>query len=304
MFQKIQQGIVDAAIEDYLGGLSRNKTAKKYGVHPKSITNFLKRAGLAARGTFSTFEDLTGREFHYWTAIRFHGRINNNTRWLCRCVCGTERPVQAGNLVNGATKSCGCKTREMISKKRRKHGHTTTRRNGPGRKPVRNSSPEYVCWTSMRRRCSRPNARGFEHYGGRGIKVCDRWQSSFENFLADMGPRPGPAYSIERMDNNGDYCPENCRWATRAEQQRNTRRARIVDWKGESRTLAEWQRVTGIRGGTIANRLKFGWTVEQAMTIPVGLRRDGQNCRHRLAAERVTRTVQILDLIDDAPAPL
>lgn len=132
-------------------------------------------------------------------------------RVICRCVCGNEVTVFLSNLRRGQTKSCGCLRREITSSNRMTHGET-----------IGKMSSEYATWKSMRARCQNPNDNDFQYYGGRGINVCRRWQK-FENFLADMGRRPSPELSIDRINNDGDYEPGNCRWATPTEQSRNRR---------------------------------------------------------------------------------
>lgn len=125
----------------------------------------------------------------------------------------------------------------------------------------------------MRQRCNNPEVRAYPRYGGRGIAVCARWLS-FANFLADMGPRPTPAHTVERIDNNGPYAPENCRWADRTEQANNTRKNRHLTLNGATRTLAEWSRATGIGTHTIGARIdRLGWSVEMALTTPTRRRR-------------------------------
>jgi hypothetical protein len=154
---------------------------------------------------------MAGNRFGSWTAIRYRGA----ERFLCRCDCGTERAVRNNHLRSGKSRSCGCLKSQHISDSKTIHGHT--------RKHI--NHPLYGTWTTMHQRCTNPNARGYERYGGRGITVCERWRGpdGFPNFLADMGERPA-GLSLDRRDNDGNYEPSNCRWATASEQQRNTRR--------------------------------------------------------------------------------
>ena len=198
--------------------------------------------------------DLVGTKFTKLTPIRIIGRTkHSNMVWECRCDCGNLTSVAAGGLRSGKVKSCGCYKSSAISKSRTTHGET---------KPM---TPEYSTWSKMKYRCSNPRAAGYENYGGRGIKICKRWQK-FENFLADMGRRPGDGYSLERINSNGDYRPSNCVWATKEAQMNNTRRSHRLTVKGETRTLAEWARSTGIKASTIRMRLSRGWSPEQALT--------------------------------------
>lgn len=123
----------------------------------------------------------------------------------------------------------------------------------------------YAIWVSMKRRCLNKNDRSYNNYGGRGIKVCDRWIESVVNFFEDMGPRPGKEYSLDRIDVNGNYCPENCRWATRKEQAGNTRMTRKVTYQGNTKCLRDWAKKTGISEKTLANRLNAGWSIEDTL---------------------------------------
>lgn len=127
---------------------------------------------------------------------------------------------------------------------------------------------EYSVWRDMRNRCYNENTDRYDIYGGRGITVCDRWRTSFDAFLEDMGPRPSEEHSIDRIDVNGNYEPANCRWATRKEQGRNRRDNRLLTWSNETKTLSAWSEETGIEPDTITERLRRGWTIEATLTTP------------------------------------
>lgn len=138
----------------------------------------------------------------------------------------------------------------------------------------RTGSPEYVVWVNMRSRCSDPENKAFAGYGGRGITVCERWQESFEAFFADMGLRPSRNHQLDRIDNDGPYSPENCRWVSRIENCNNRRDNVLVEWRGEALTVPEWARRTGLTKYAIWQRLKLlGWDVERALTTPVRQRK-------------------------------
>lgn len=168
------------------------------------------------------------------------------TGWKCLCDCGEEIYASGSNLDTGNTQSCGCLDRE----RRITHGKTKSR--------------VYVIWKAMRRRCQNPKAFEFKNYGGRGITVCERWQT-FENFFADMGDPPD-GYSIERNDNDGNYEPSNCRWASYKEQLNNTRSNRFLEAFGKRQTLTQWSEELNIPATTIRNRLdRAGLSAERAL---------------------------------------
>jgi hypothetical protein len=124
-------------------------------------------------------------------------------------------------------------------------------------------------WNAIRARCRNPKHPSFERYGARGISVCQRWDQSFAAFLNDMGPRPSLDHTIERINNDGDYTRDNCRWATRTEQARNRRSSKYLTHRGQTATMAEWSERTGVSMGTLHARLKSGWSVYRALSEPV-----------------------------------
>ena len=179
----------------------------------------------------------------------------------CECECGNKNFVAKGGVLNGGDKkNCGCITRaEAFSIGRRTHGHK-----------IRGViSKEYWCWQAMLMRCYNDNTN-YKWYGGAGITVCDRWRQSFQNFFDDMGKKPTEKHSIDRIVSTGNYEPDNCRWATVTEQRNNTSRNRLLTVNGETKTLAQWCRQYGIHHMNVHNRIKSGWTIERAVTQPVG----------------------------------
>jgi hypothetical protein len=160
---------------------------------------------------WNVFIDLSGQRFNRLTVLhRAENSKRNHVQFLCKCDCGKEVVVISANLKNGNTKSCGCFNTETRSKLNRSHGLG---------KP-----PEYNSWRAMKARCYNASNNRYKHYGTRGIIVCDRWLNSFENFLTDMGPKPGPAYTIDRIEVDGNYERTNCKWATKREQRLNVRK--------------------------------------------------------------------------------
>jgi hypothetical protein len=195
-----------------------------------------------------------GQRFGMLTVIEVLERHGTGHRCLCRCDCGNEKVIHERGL-KGKTKSCGCAHDRLQSEAHREHGMT--------------GSPEWNSWSSMIARCYNPKATRFDCWGGRGITVTDRWRGEhgFVNFYADMGPRP-KGCTLDRIDCDGNYEPGNCRWATHQEQLTNRHSTRFIEHDGKRLSLAEWSRVSGISGGTIAHRLRYGWDVAKALTQP------------------------------------
>ena len=204
--------------------------------------------------------DLTGRRFGRLVAVVCEGSDSSGATWRCRCDCGQERVANASSLSNGRTTSCGCLKRERAKSLRIDNG-------AHGESPANCRTSEYGSWLSMRSRCNNRNSKKYKDYGERGITVDPRWDS-FQNFLEDMGRKPGPGYSIDREDNSLGYSKKNCRWATGVEQANNKRSNRLLTYKGTTRTIAEWARSRGLRAVTIGARLWHGWSIDRALETP------------------------------------
>lgn len=193
-----------------------------------------------------------GDVYGLWTVVSRADNRQGKSYWLCECVCGQKGEVRQSLLRSGLSYRC----RHCC---RIKHGHACHRReNGLSR--------EYIAWQSIRQRCNNANTNCAKNYIGRGIKVCERWETSFANFFADMGAKPSPHHSIDRFpDMNGDYEPGNCRWATKEQQANNNRRNRIITIGNLTLTLAQWLVRLNMRRGTFYLRIGRGLTDEQAL---------------------------------------
>lgn len=205
------------------------------------------------------------KRFNRWLVLYEVAPAGIHRVYLCKCRCGTIKPVSQDSLIGNRSKSCGCHKIEVARALSTKHGKHNTR--------------EYHNWYNIRSRCYNKNHDCYKYYGGRGIKICDHWLKSFENIYADIGQRPSPKHSIDRI--NGDlhyscgHCqqcvknnwPLNCRWATQVEQMNNTRNNRNITYCGKTLTLSQWARELKICSKTLELRLKC-WSLEKAITTP------------------------------------
>jgi hypothetical protein len=178
-------------------------------------------------------------------------KATGNGLWHCQCECGQYSDVAGGRMLKRHTMSCGCLRRELMTT----HGGST--------------SAEYRIWISIISRTTNPNHNAYPWYGGRGIKMCPRWLASFEAFRSDMGIKPSPSHSIDRIDNNGDYEPGNCRWSTKKEQGNNRRDNRLLTFEGRTQTLSQWARELGIKIATINSRIRYGWPESKILSEPI-----------------------------------
>jgi hypothetical protein len=204
------------------------------------------------------FVDRTGQRFGRLVADHLDSeRSVKCTWWVCVCDCGNTKSVPSSSLVSGGTRSCGCLVRDANRKtllaRNTTHGLSGT--------------PEYIAWCAMKARCYDKNTVGYKNYGGRGISVCARWlgNNGFVNFLADMGKKPSAKHTVERTNNDGDYCPENCRWATRKEQGNNKRNNVVITINGETMPLMAWVKRAGINLATFYRRRSRGLSIEDSL---------------------------------------
>ena len=189
-------------------------------------------------------DDLIGKIIHHWTVVSYQGLNKHNAKtYLCVCDCGNNSVVEGRALRSGRSKCCGCRKDTLI-----KHGHSKKGK----------ITKEYSCWQGMNHRCYYKSNTYYHRYGGRGIKVCDRWRFSFENFLSDMGLAPSKNHSLDRIDNDGNYEPSNCRWAEYEQQCNNKSRCRIVTCLGKSLSIAQWARELGVSDRYFRGRVERG----------------------------------------------
>lgn len=197
---------------------------------------------------------LVGETFGKLLVIAFAGTgtgAKTRSYWKCKCSCGETTVVERWPLISGHTRSCSCL------------------RGGSGRTHGMTGTPEYRSWLGMRKRCYDAKWRCYHRYGGRGIKICKRWED-FSNFFADMGPRPSLKHSLDRLNNDKNYSPSNCRWATPLQQGGNTSRVIFLEHNGKRQSLPDWAREWAIKRTTLRNRIfELNWSVEDALTKPI-----------------------------------
>lgn len=194
--------------------------------------------------------DLIGKTYNRLTIVSFHSVKKGRTHFLCKCSCGNTTIVNLSKLNYGSTKSCGC-----------------IKANSNVRHRLRQSR-EYMIWAGMKSRCSDVNHSGYKYYGARGVTVCPRW-NNFVEFFSDMGTCP-TGHTLDRINNDGNYEPGNCRWATLKEQANNKRNNRLLTYNGITKTLPQWCDELKLSRATITNRLFNGWSVERSLTEPIG----------------------------------
>ena len=200
------------------------------------------------------FKDLTNQKFGKLLVLKFSHKDKNQTVWECLCECGNITYVKSVNLKNNRTKSCGCLKKELMINRNVKHNQT--------------SSKLYMIWKTMKQRCYNPKNKSYKNYGGREISICDEWINdfnSFYNWSIENNYKEG--LSIDRIDNNGNYEPSNCRWTTRKTQSNNTRTNRYITINEQTKTLAEWCEVYNMKYQTVHSRLKKGYNILDALTI-------------------------------------
>jgi len=197
-------------------------------------------------------KDLTGRRFGRLIVISESNRSSKGkVMWNCICECGNEVSILSSSLLNNNTNSCGCLHKEVNIT----HGLSNT--------------PEYASWNMMRQRCLNSKCEAYSYYGGRGITICDRWLNSFENFLMDMGYRPSDIHTIDRRENDGNYEPSNCYWATKEEQNNNVRSNVVVSYADKDYTLAQLSREFNINQKVLRDRINRGWSVKDTVETPI-----------------------------------
>jgi len=208
--------------------------------------------------------DLSGTTFGRLTVTGKASNVGAKTCWRCECQCGQQAVVQTYLLTSGKTRSCGC-----LKSDRCREGGKKNKVHGEGHGGAQTF--EYRSWLAMRRRCLNPRVKEYPSYGGRGIKICKRWDD-YRFFLLDMGRRPSPKHSLERIDVNRGYTPSNCKWATNLEQQRNRRGTMYVVYKKKRVPVSELGEQSLVGVDLFRSRIQQGWPVDRALTMPKSVR--------------------------------
>ena len=203
------------------------------------------------------YEQILGKKFGLLTILHHQGQ---GDKMVCRCDCGSEKIARLSHMKSGTVKSCGCL---LISRPKQVHGTYLASR-----------TPEYKAWYGMVKRCTDSNHQAYRNYGGRGIYVCERWLGAegYGNFIADMGSK-GKDQSLDRIDNDGPYSPENCRWTSMQVQSNNRRCNLLFEYHGQKKTLADWSRIVGISDNTMRERLKAGWPISDVIGKPLRIKK-------------------------------
>lgn len=201
---------------------------------------------------------ITGQRFGRLVALGPIARQNKRIMWLCQCDCGQITIAPTADLRNGHTRSCGCLLSDFTVQKNTSHGLS--------------HEPLYQIWLNIIKRCTNPAMKHFASYGGRGIAMCDEWRHDFASFYEHVSKLPycrEKGYSLDRIDNDGNYEPGNLQWSTQKEQCRNRRTNHVILFGGKTQSLAAWSEESKMPYGTLAQRLRNGWSIERTLSTPV-----------------------------------
>lgn len=215
----------------------------------------LRRELVAAKNKANAVDLLIGSEFGRLKTLESPMSLNGVRVVHCQCTCGVRRDIQLASLLSGSSRSCGCLRSEMVAAKNKTHGLS--------------DNPLYNTWGNMKDRCTNPSNKRYHNYGGRGIKVCSEWIDSFEKFYLDVGEAPFSGASLDRKDNDGDYCKENVRWATQAQQMENTSRNKRYSYGGRMAMLKDISKAENLNLGTLYYRVNtMKLSIDEALNLP------------------------------------
>lgn len=213
----------------------------------------------------TAYKDLTGMMFGRLIVIEHVGTRNGHSLWKCKCDCGNVVEVVSGSLVSGNTQSCGCFRSQFAREKFTTHGM--------------HGIKIYNVWRGMKSRCMNINTNYYSDYGGRGISVCEEWLEFINFYNWAMNSGYNGILTLDRVDNDGNYEPDNCRWSTMKEQANNTRTNVWYEYRGESKTLSQWSDICGIAQKRLRDRIGLGWTIERALFTPVRIQKKYEKRR-------------------------